>query len=98
MTTNQMETLVFHRIKQDVNGNPRYLLDYSNLLTDAELKEFAGFCVSYAKALQRAKSIGGCMFRGKSYRGGIVFSSYSIQSTANDIGRVTGRVFKAESN
>jgi hypothetical protein len=38
------------------------------------------------------------MFRGKSYRGGIVFSSYNIQSTANDIGRVTERLFNAEYN
>jgi hypothetical protein len=61
---NQPETLIFHRIKQDINGNPRYLLDYSNLLTNEELKEFAGFPVNYARALHRAKSIGGVHVQG----------------------------------
>lgn len=91
-----METLVFHRVASDACGNPRYVVDYSNLLTDAELQNLVGFSAKYPVACKRANSIGGRKFDTKTYRGGIVFQSYSVDETAAHISRVTGRTFKAE--
>lgn len=92
----EVETLVFHKINHDINGNPRFLVDYSNLLTNEELQKMQGFKVNFEIAKSRARCIDGSAYRGKSYRGGIVFCSYNVDNTADDISRVTGRKFKAE--
>lgn len=82
------ETLIFTREKSDVNGNPRYSIDVDAILKPGEV--LAGNVDTVSK---RANSIGGKKMRGC---GMFVFQSYSIQATADDIGRVTGRKFKAQ--
>jgi hypothetical protein len=70
-------------IKNDSNGNPRYVVHYSSLLSDAEratLSPIAGegfISQRYAVALQRAHQIGGRKFSNKQFGGGIVFQAYS---------------------
>ena len=63
------------RVNNDQYGNPRYVVHYLNLLSDAEIANGAG----YAEALSKVK--GGNKFAGKAYRGkdfggGIVFTTY----------------------
>lgn len=88
-------TLEFTRIKNDVNGNPRYVVHFFALNTDAERTNYTDYSVSdkYEIALKRAHTIGGRKFHNKQYGGGIVFQSYSLKELTADIARVTGRNF-----
>lgn len=92
-----VEDLTFSRVNSDVNGNPRYVVHFLNLLTPAEVNDHGNVTGRYAIACKRANTIGGRKFHNKQYGGGIVFCSYSIDDTAKHIGRVTGRTFKAQS-
>jgi hypothetical protein len=84
-----METtkISFTRVNNDVNGNPRYVCHFSNLLKDSEnyFNTSAKISDRYNTALNRARKIGGRKFHNKQYGGGIVFQSYNIQETENDI-------------
>ncbi len=84
-----METtkISFTRVNNDTNGNPRYVCHYSELLTNAESNYITGVSISdrYNAALNRARKIGGRKFHNKQFGGGIVFQSYNIQETENDI-------------
>lgn len=77
----------FTRVNNDTNGNPRYVCHFFNLLTDSENNYTTGLSVSdrYNVALNRARKIGGRKFHNKQFGGGIVFQSYNIQETENDI-------------
>lgn len=67
----------FTRVNNDVNGNPRYVCHYANLLTDADYN--LDISNRYSAALKNAKQFGGKKFHNKQYGGGIVFQSYNIQ-------------------
>jgi len=92
------ESINFTRVNNDVNGNPRYVCHFSDLLTNEDeesIREnygaslsrnpllFTSFC--YDEALLKAKKIGGRKFHNKQYGGGIVFQSYNIQDTERRI-------------
>lgn len=72
----------FTRINNDVNGNPRYVCHYLNLLRSNEQ--------GYETALKNAKHFGGRKFHNKQYGGGIVFQSYNIQDLEKRILLLTG--------
>lgn len=74
------------RIDNDVNGNPRYVTSFSNLLNNKEKYE-SGLSVleQYDLAVRKAKKLGGKKFSNKQYGGGIVFQSYNIQDTEKRI-------------
>jgi len=87
-----MQTQIeFTRVNNDVNGNPRYVCHYSNLIDNEDRenirKVFAwGFVdKEYELAIGRANRIGGRKFHNKQYGGGIVFQSYNIEQTERDI-------------
>lgn len=63
----------FTRIKNDVNGNPRYVVHFLNIDED------------YQTAVKKANKIGGRKYHTKSYGGGIVFQSYNIDDTQKKI-------------
>ena len=68
------------RVNNDVNGNPRYVVHFTHFLTDKEMEDAAGFS-GYSLAVMRASTwIGGKRYRAKSFGGGIVFSSYNVES------------------
>lgn len=94
------ETLAFTRINNDTNGNPRYVVHFLALCTreeiDASGHEWIPVSTKYSIAVKRANSIGGRKYNARSYGGGIVFQSYSIDETAAAISRITGRSFIAE--
>lgn len=74
----------FTRINNDVNGNPRYVVHFLNLLTDSE-QESLSIDSRYNFAVKRANKIGGRKYHTKSYGGGIVFQSYNINQLEKDI-------------
>lgn len=80
------------KIKHDVNGNPRYVCHYHNLLTEAELNasmwDYQGRIIlptKYEIAVKRANKLGGRKFHNKQYGGGIVFSTYSLSELERSI-------------
>lgn len=78
------------RINNDSNGNPRYVLHFLNLCTRTELDAdpWIDIPIKYTIAVKRANSIGGKKYHTKSYGGGIVFQSYSLEDTEDSILRV----------
>jgi hypothetical protein len=74
----------FTKINNDINGNPRYVSHFLNFITD---KESEGLTLDqkYNLAVKKAKKIGGKIYRGKSFGGGIVFQSYNIQETLKKV-------------
>jgi hypothetical protein len=76
------------RINNDVNGNPRYVCHFMDLLTNSEQNNsVASLSIEgkYKIALIRAKKIGGRKFHNKQYGGGIVFQSYNLHDTEKSI-------------
>lgn len=70
----------FTRINNDINGNPRYVFHFLNFITEQE-SQGLNLDQKYNLAVKKAKKIGGKIYRGKSFGGGIVFQSYNIQET-----------------
>lgn len=66
------------QVKNDVNGNPRHVIHFCNLLTDVERLDYVmSLSQRYDLAVERAKQFGGMRYRGKDYSGGIVFQRYN---------------------
>lgn len=74
------------RITNDVNGNPRYVTHYLNLLSDDE-KHNRGLTIDeeYALAVSKARKIGGRKYHTKQFGGGIVFQSYNTNDLIKSI-------------
>lgn len=70
------DRIQFTRIKNDTNGNPRYVVHFLNLLSNEEQNSL-GIGQKYAVALAKSRKIGGRKFHNKQYGGGIVFQSYN---------------------
>ena len=64
-------TIEFTRVNSDINGNPRYVCHFLNLIKDDEK-------ASYEVAIKRANKLGGRKFHNKQYGGGLVFQCYNI--------------------
>ena len=74
----------FTRISNDINGNPRYVIHFLEILNDEERLSIP-FNKKYQYAVKKANKIGGKKYDNKSYGGGIVFQSYNIEKTYDDI-------------
>lgn len=70
------------RINNDINGNPRYVVSFLDLLTVADTQGI-DIDQKFNLALQKARKVGGTKYRGKDFGGGIVFTSYNILETVN---------------
>lgn len=74
---------IFTRVKNDINGNPRYAVHFLKFLNEDEKNMFHNnyginaIHKMYEYALKKAKKIGGRKFHNKQYGGGIVFQSYN---------------------
>lgn len=76
----------FTRVNNDVNGNPRLVVHFLQLLTKEELdSNLLPTGVKYELALMRAKTVSGKKYHNKSYGGGIVFQEYEscMDATVN---------------
>lgn len=72
-------TIEFARINNDVNGNPRHVVHFLQMLTKQELHSdlLSWSGVKYDLAILRGKTVGGRKYHNKSYVGCIVFQEYS---------------------
>ena len=91
-TNTTAQGIEFTRVSNDINGSPRYVCHFLNLLSNdeqneisAKAKPFNAINDMYNEALLKAKKIGGKKFHNKKYGGGIVFQSYNINDTAKDV-------------
>lgn len=82
----------FTRVNNDINGNPRYVIHFLNLLTSKEQDEISAkarpmqaISDMYREAVNKASDIGGKRYRGKDFGGGIVFEAHNLQYVANKI-------------
>lgn len=85
----------FTRVKNDVNGNPRYVCHFLNLNCPEELNANPWIDVSqkYNLALARAKTLGGRKFHNKQYGGGIVFRCvFNLHELCERINKLTQEV------
>ena len=73
----------FTRINNDVNGNPRYVIHFLNCEPESWKSDLIG--QRYANVCKLMNKISGRKYHNKSYGGGIVFQSYNIRETENDI-------------
>lgn len=72
------------RIKNDVNGNPRYVCHFMDLLKS---NEGDGYTIDnmYNIAIKRANKLGGRKYHTKNYGGGLVFQSYNLHYLEEEI-------------
>ncbi len=72
----------FTRIKNDINGNPRYVTHFLNIPIEGE-----GLTVlhKYKMAVKKANKIGGKKYDTKAFGGGIVFTTYNINKLEEEI-------------
>lgn len=76
----------FTRVNNDVNGNPRLVVHFLQILTKEELNSnLLPASIKYDLALMRAKTVGGKKYHNKAYGGGIVFQDYAscLDNTVN---------------
>ena len=79
----------FTRLRNDVNGNPRYVVHFLALNTRAELdNRELSVSDKYALALRRSHRIGGRKFHNRQFGGGIVFQCYGPDDITPFIDRV----------
>lgn len=89
-------TIHFTRIDNSTSGVPRYVCDFPNLLTKGEngyhdpitdtyIEPTVKGTLQYDVAVKRANLIGGKKYNTKKYSGGIVFESYNIRATGEEI-------------
>ena len=75
----------FKRIKNDINGNPRFVFHFLAFLGT----ETGSILERYQIALKKARTLGGKAYKGKDFGGGIVLQSYNIENTIQRIKGLT---------
>ena len=80
----------FTRIKNDVNGNPRYVCHFLNLDVHGYQSNI-GLSDRYAIACKLANTLGGRKYHNKSYGGGIVFQCYNLHQLCDRINELTNK-------
>lgn len=78
----------FQRIDSDSNGNPRYILPFYKMLTDAENDRTWLDRERSALAMARARQAGGTKLRNRNYA---IFSSYNLQEECDILNRLVER-------
>lgn len=78
----------FTRVKNDVNGNPRYVCHFLHLDVHGM---YSGIDLSqrYNVAVALARTLGGKRFHNKQYGGGIVFQCYNLHQLCDRINELT---------
>ena len=89
MNYKEVNGICFYPVKNDVYGNPRYVVHFFAFLKE---DEFPGLSVweKFQVAHKRAKKAGFSKYRGKDFGGGFVCQSYSLNDTAKRIIEVRG--------
>jgi len=74
-----IDAIDFTRVNNDINGNPRYVIHFLDILNPEERMTLP-FAKKYEYALKKGKLLGGKKYSNKSYGGGIVYQSYNIEN------------------
>jgi hypothetical protein len=74
-----IDAIDFTRVNNDINGNPRYVIHFLDILNPEERMTLP-FAKKYEYALKKGKLLGGKKYDNKQYGGGIVYQSYNIQN------------------
>ncbi len=82
-----MKTIEFTRVNNDFCGNPRYVTHFYSLLNEDEQT-----LSNYKLAVKRANKLGGKVYRGSDFGGGIVFQGYSTERLAQRINDLLGNI------
>lgn len=69
--------LKFYKVKNDMNGNPRVVVHFLDLLPPRQEGDHADL---YEQARRIARRIGGRVYTGKDYGGGFVFQAYNLDN------------------
>lgn len=72
------------RINNDLNGNPRFVVHFYDLLKEGE-GEGLNILEKFDLVVKKARKVGGKIYKGKDFGGGIVFQSYDIKTTINKV-------------
>ena len=96
-----------YRVECDINGNPRYVIHFLDLLTSDErvkvdnetksLREkYPNQWISsterlFSASLSKARKIGGTKYRAKWFGGGIVFQSYNLSQDLEHLFKVDAK-------
>ena len=89
MITETVKGITFTRVRNDINGNPRYVVHFLRLLTRREC-ETLSLSNCYALALKKSRRFGGRKYHNREYGGGIVFQSYNLTEQADMITEMNG--------
>lgn len=81
----EINGIEFTSIRNNTNGNPRYVAHYLNFLTEEESEKRVTLASEYDCAVYRCKAFGGKRFHNKQYGGGIVFCTYDLEGLVNRI-------------
>lgn len=90
----------FTRVNSDINGNPRYVCHFLQLVTEQDKEQVKeDFAASLARnpllftsflydfAVKKAHKAGGRKYTGKNYGGGIVFQTYNSDACCEAINK-----------
>ena len=80
VTFNNSENITVNQITNDKFGNPRFVIHY---LAIAD---------KFSDALAIAEKIGGKLYTAKWYGGGIVFSTYTLEHTLEQLMQYAGKL------
>ena len=73
VTLSNGDEITVHQATNNTLGNPRYVV------------HFLSIADSYDKAIRLAKKIGGSRYRAKSFGGGVVFESFNLRETLDQL-------------
>ena len=73
VTLSNGHEVTVNQVTNDANGNPRYVIHYLDIAN------------SYSDALNLIRKIGGKMYTAKWYGGGLVFSTYTLEKTLEEL-------------
>jgi len=73
VTLKNSKQVSLHRVNNDAYGNPRYVIHYLEIAD------------TYSEALALIRKIGGKMYTATWYGGGLVFSTYNLEHTLDEL-------------
>jgi hypothetical protein len=79
----------FTRVKSDINGNPRYVVHFLECCPESWREDITYRYTATCKLMNR---IGGRKYNTKSYGGGVVFQSYSLDDLQKHIEELIAEV------
>lgn len=80
VTLSNGKNVTVHQVNNDSFGNPRYVIHYLEIAD------------TYSEALAIIRKIGGKMYTAKWYGGGLVFSTYTLENTLEELLKLAGKL------